>query len=189
MFCLFWPRIFIFYLTADTEKLDHMFFPEISSRLRIRSQFRVFGIFEGSMPLFWKKIEGWDLELENRVLTQKGPEGWIFYMTFSESPRLREHVGTKISLCSSKKSEFLLQATVIWWRAINYLHGGQPVMVCDVHVLCVMCDIVCYIEIFWGLSHKNGSFSKKMRFFSFSFHHPIFSPSIGWSILIIVFRG
>ena len=22
------------------------------------------------------------------------------------------------------------------------------VMVCDVHVLCVMCDIVCYIEIF-----------------------------------------
>ena len=52
-----------------------------------------------------------------------------------------------------------------------------------------MCDIVCYIEIFWGLSHKNGSFSKKMRFFSFSFHHPIFSPSIGWSILIIVFRG
>ena len=54
---------------------------------------------------------------------------------------------------------------------------------------CVMCDIVCYIEIFWGLSHKNGSFSKKMGFFSFSFHHPIFSPSIGWSILIIVFRG
>ena len=49
--------------------------------------------------------------------------------------------------------------------------------------------MVCYFEIFWGLSHKNGSFSKKMRFFSFSFHHPIFSPSIGWSILIIVFRG
>ena len=126
MFCLFWPRIFIFYLTADTEKLDHMFFPEISSRFRIRSQFRVFGIFWRFYATFRKKIAGWDLELENRVLTQKGPEGWIFFMTFSESPRLREHVGTKISLCSSKKSEFLLQATVIWWRAINYLHGGQP---------------------------------------------------------------
>ena len=53
----------------------------------------------------------------------------------------------------------------LFWHLIMVwilLGGSVPVLVCDIHVRCVMCDIVCYIAIFWWLSHKNGPLSKKI---------------------------
>ena len=38
MFCLFWPRIFIFCFVYATEKLDYMLKTEIASKIRIRSE-------------------------------------------------------------------------------------------------------------------------------------------------------
>ena len=55
------------------------------------------------------------------------------------------------------------------------------VLVCDIHVRCVMCDIVCYIAIFWWL----GLFQRKVAIHSMLSFFLIISPSIGWSILTI----
>ena len=43
MFCLFWPRIFIFCFVSDTEKLDYMLKTKIVRRIRIRGQISNFG--------------------------------------------------------------------------------------------------------------------------------------------------
>ena len=55
--------------------------------------------------------------------------------------------------------------------------------------MCYVWYCVLYRDFLRIVTQKRVLFKKKMLFFSFSVHHPIFSPSIGWSILIIVFRG
>ena len=88
----------------------------------IRSQFRVFGIFWSFCATFS------EVNRRSRSRTLKSSSnsertrGLDFFITFSESPRLREHVGTKNSLFSSKKSKFLLQATV---KIVYYTLNGS----------------------------------------------------------------